>query len=275
MYQNGMISKNLCGLQEKEVRHMADGYVYRDYIDRDSPIPLYLQVSSDMTRRIAEEEWLVGEPLLPENTLAELYDISRVTMRQALSQLEKDGLILRKRGERSIVQARPQYITQELQVPGPESSFPIVNPAERITSTNIRIAELTVPDRRAARMLALHEDAPLIYLERYFENRGKVVGINRAWFPRDRFPDLAERGLVRQSISSTLREVYQLDTEAVENSIAAVTLDAHYARVLDVRYGSPALQIESIHFCSRHIPFEFSSTIWNGANSQFRLTVSK
>lgn len=254
---------------------MSDSNAYRDYIDRDSPIPLYLQVSSDMTRRIAEEEWLVGEPLMPENTLAELYDISRVTMRQALSQLEKDGLIFRKRGERSVVQARPQYIVQELQLPGPQSNFPIVNPAEQITSTNIRIVELTAPDRRAARMLALHENAPLIYLERHFENRGKVVGINRAWFPKDRFPDLAERGLVRQSISGTLREVYQLETEAVENFIAAVTLDARYAKILDVLYGSPALQIDSIHFCSQHIPFEFASTIWNGGNSQFRLKVSK
>lgn len=254
---------------------MSDSYAYRDYIDRDSPIPLYLQVSSDMTRRITEEEWLVGEQLMPENTLAELYDISRVTMRQALSQLEKDGLIFRKRGERSVVQARPQYIIQELQFPGPESKLPIVNPAEQITSTNIRIVELTVPNRRAARMLNLPENAPLIYLERYFENRGKIVGINRAWFPKERFPDLAERGLIRQSISTTLQEVYQLETEAVENYIAAITLDAHYAKVLDVLYGSPALQIESIHFCSPHTPFEFASTIWNGANSQFRLMVSK
>ena len=51
---------------------MADGYAFQDFIDRDSPIPLYLQVSADMTRRIAEEEWRVGDQLLPENTLAEL-----------------------------------------------------------------------------------------------------------------------------------------------------------------------------------------------------------
>ena len=35
---------------------MADGYAFQDFIDRDSPIPLYLQVSADMTRRIAEED---------------------------------------------------------------------------------------------------------------------------------------------------------------------------------------------------------------------------
>ena len=117
---------------------MADGYAFQDFIDRDSPIPLYLQVSADMTRRIAEEEWRVGDQLLPENTLAELYQISRITTRQALAQLERDGLISRKRGERTVVQARPQYIVQELQFPSPEGRRPIVNPAEQITSANVR-----------------------------------------------------------------------------------------------------------------------------------------
>ncbi|MDE7219501.1 MAG: GntR family transcriptional regulator [Oscillospiraceae bacterium] len=256
---------------------MSDGYAYQDHIDRDSPIPLYLQVSADMSRRIAEEEWRVGDQIMPENTLAELYQISRITTRQALAQLEKEGLISRKRGERSVVQARPQYIIQELRFPTPEGALqtPIVNPAGQITSTNIRITDLTSPDRRAARMLDLPEDAPLVYLERYFENCGKIVGVNRAWFPKERFPDLAERGLVRESISATLREVYHYDTEAVENFIAAITLDARYARILHVPYASPALRIDSVHFCGRHIPLEFASTIWNGANSQFRLMVSK
>ena len=36
----------------------------------------------EMIRRIAEEEWRVGDQLLPENTLAELYQISRITTRQ-------------------------------------------------------------------------------------------------------------------------------------------------------------------------------------------------
>ena len=153
--------------------------------------------------------------------------------------------------------------------------MPIVNPTARIISSNIRIINLTTPDRRAARLLDLPEDAPLVYLERYFENCGKVVGINRAWFPRERFPDLAERGLVQGSISATLQEVYHYNTEAVENFIAAITLDAHYAKILGVPYASPALRIDSVHFCNRGTPLEFASTIWNGANSQFRLMVSK
>lgn len=254
---------------------MPNENLYQNYIDRSSPIPLYQQVSADMTRRIAEEEWRVGDPLMSEITLAELYQVSRITMRQALARLEREGLISRKQGGRSIVQACPQYMMQDLQLPSEKSETPIVSPAEKITSSHVRIVNLTAPDRRAARRLDLPEDAPLVYLERYLENSGRVFGINRAWFPRDRFPDLAERGLIRQSISGTLREVYHIETESVENFIAGITLDAHYAKILQVPYASPALRIESIHFCSRRIPLEFSSTVWNGSNTQFHLLVSK
>lgn len=254
---------------------MPNEVSYQDYIDRSSPIPLYQQVSADMMRRISEEEWRVGDSLMSEITLAELYQVSRITMRQALAQLEKEGLISRKRGGRSVIEAQPQYIMQDLQLPQDASKTLIVNPTEEIRASNIRIINLAVPNRRAAQRLRLPEDAPLVYLERYLENSGKVFGINRAWFPRDRFPDLAERGLIRQSISGTLREVYHIETESVENFIAGITLDAHYAKILQVPYASPALRIESIHFCSRQIPFEFSSTTWNGANMQFHLLVSK
>ena len=63
---------------------MADEILYQDYIDRSSPIPLYQQVSADMVRRIAEEEWRVGDQLMSEITLAELYQVSRITMRQGV-----------------------------------------------------------------------------------------------------------------------------------------------------------------------------------------------
>ena len=158
-------------------------FTYREAIDRTSPIPVYLQIANDMTRRIADEEWRIGDQIMPEITLSELYDSSRVTMRQALARLEEDGLISRKRGGRAVVIARPRYMVQELQFPGPENKLPLVNPTQQVVSTHIQIMELDAPARKAAKMLNLQEDAPLIYLERYFENDEQVVGIKTAAFP--------------------------------------------------------------------------------------------
>ena len=247
---------------------------YSDLIDRTSPIPTYLQIAYSLIRKISEEEWAVGEQLPPENTLAELFGTSRVTVRQALAWLESDGLIQRQRGKGGFVAAKPAYITQDLQFPAPgEQQKPRVAPESRITARDVRLVELEKGNRRAARMLRLTEDAPLIYLERLFESGGRVVGINQAWFPKALVPDLAARGLLRDSISTTLEEVYGLVTAEVENFIEADMLDAHTARLLGSSYASPALRIQSVHYLENGTPIEYASTIWNGSNTQFHLRV--
>lgn len=247
---------------------------YSDLIDRASPIPTYLQIAHSLIRKISEEEWAVGEQLPPENTLAEWFGTSRVTIRQALAQLEADGLIRRQRGKGGFVSAKPAYIVQDLQFPAPgEQHHPLVAPENKVTSRDIRLAELETGNRRAARMLRLPENAPLVYLERLFESEGNVVGINQAWFPKYLVPDLVERGLLRDSISTTLREVYKLTAAEVENFIEAEILDGYTAKILGSTYASPALCIQSVYYLSDGTPIEFASTTWNGNHTQFHLRI--
>ena len=247
---------------------------YSDLIDRTSPIPTYLQIANILVRKIAEEEWAVGEQLPAEHTLAEWFVASRVTVRQALAQLEADGLIHRQRGKGAFVSAKPAYIVQDLQFPAPgEQHHPIVAPANKVTSRDIRLMELETGNRRAARMLRLPENAPLVYLERFFENEGNVVGINQAWFPKSLVPDLVERGLLRDSISTTLREIYGLSAAEVENFIEAEILDGCTAKILGSTYASTALCIQSVYYLSDGTPIEYATTTWNGDHTQFHLRV--
>ena len=247
---------------------------YSDLIDRSSPIPTYLQIASSLVRKISDEEWSVGEQLPTENTLAEWYGTSRVTIRQALAQLEADGLIQRQRGKGGFVSAKPAYIVQDLQFPAPGAQkHPVVAPESKVTSRNIRLILVETGNRRAARMLHLPEGAPLVYLERLFESDGRVVGINQAWFPQALVPDLAQRGLLEDSITATLRETYGLSAAEVENFIEAEILDACTAKLLGSSYASPALRIQSVYYLEDGTPIEYASTIWNGNHTQFHLRV--
>jgi DNA-binding FadR family transcriptional regulator len=67
-------------------------------IDRDSPVPVYYQIASTLRRRIAEGEWRKGNQLPPEPELAKAFGVSRMTIRQALVELEGDNVIVRRRG---------------------------------------------------------------------------------------------------------------------------------------------------------------------------------
>ena len=245
---------------------------YSDLIDRTSPIPTYLQIAHSLIRKISEEEWAVGEQIPTENILSEQFASSRVTIRQALAQLEDEGLIQRQRGKGCFVAAKPAYIVQDLQFPAPgEQRHPLVAPESRVTSRDIRLTELETGNRRVAHMLHLPENTPLVYLERLFENDGTVVGINQAWFPKYLVPDLAERGLLRNSISTTLREIYSLAAAEVENFIEAKILDACSAKILGSTYAAPALCIQSVYYLEDSTPIEYACTTWNGNHTQFHL----
>jgi GntR family transcriptional regulator len=67
------------------------------------PTPLYFQLKNALRSKILSNEWKGNERLPSEAELCVEYGVSRVTVRQALSELMKDGLIYRDRGRGTFV----------------------------------------------------------------------------------------------------------------------------------------------------------------------------
>jgi GntR family transcriptional regulator len=63
-----------------------------------SRMPLYLQVSKLMRQKIESQEWRFGEQIPTLDELLKDYQVSRITLRAALAQLEEQGMIRRARG---------------------------------------------------------------------------------------------------------------------------------------------------------------------------------
>src|SRR6185312_1203483 len=70
-----------------------------------SLLPLYYQVERDMRHRIESGVWQAGQQIPSEKELCALYDVSRITIRQAISALVDEGLIVRERGRGSFVRS--------------------------------------------------------------------------------------------------------------------------------------------------------------------------
>ena len=83
-------------------------------LDRNSPIPAYYQIELDLKERITKKEWDINDRLPSEAELSAQYDVSRVTIRQALAELEKDGIIKKQRGKGAFVSANPQAFIHDL-----------------------------------------------------------------------------------------------------------------------------------------------------------------
>ena len=94
-------------------------------IDRSSPVPTYQQIASDISKRIAQHEWYIDEKLPSEMELAKTYGVSRVTLRQAMAQLKKDGSSKNSRARVHLSRAiRGVSCRTWHSLPGPEQSNP-------------------------------------------------------------------------------------------------------------------------------------------------------
>ncbi len=242
-------------------------------IDKSSPIPAYHQIASDIIERVNGGEWKLGDRLPSEAALALEYGVSRLTLRQALSDLESRGLITRMQGKGAYLTGITKPFVENL-------NFPILG---------YQTPERT-PDRSENRVLALHleqarpavreifhmaegDDATLVYLRRLFVREGRPLGLNHAWFPPALVPGLVEEGLVDSSITATLDKRYHYQFAKIENFIEASTAGAMDAALLECPYGSSLLKIQSTYSLADGTLIEHSSTLWLGNLTRFHLVV--
>lgn len=69
--------------------------------------PRYLQLAHLLRQRIARGHWAVGDKLPSLESLAETFDMARVTVRQAVDMLVQEGLVSPQQGRGTFVTARP------------------------------------------------------------------------------------------------------------------------------------------------------------------------
>ena len=68
-----------------------------------SRVPLYLQVASALRRRIEEGQWKAGQKISTLEELESEFQVARVTVRQAIDLLQKEGLVQRRQGKGTFV----------------------------------------------------------------------------------------------------------------------------------------------------------------------------
>ncbi len=81
-------------------------------LDKTSKIPLYLQLMEDIIKKIDNNIYNEHDRLPSERELCKMYDTSRITVRQAFQELEREGYIYKLHGKGTFV--APKSYNQKL-----------------------------------------------------------------------------------------------------------------------------------------------------------------
>ncbi len=145
-------------------------------LDRNSPMPLWAQLESDLRTRLERGEF--DEAFPTDLELTEGYEVSRHTVREAVRVLNKTGLLKRERGRGTVVN-RPEF---EQSLGTLYSLFQSVESAGVEQTSEILRCEI-VSDSVAASNLDVDEAAKLVLIERLRLAGGSPLAIDRAWLP--------------------------------------------------------------------------------------------
>ncbi|MCS7222865.1 MAG: GntR family transcriptional regulator [Anaerolineae bacterium] len=234
-------------------------------IDHSSAVPLYHQIKENLRDLIESGELKPGMMLPSERELAERYAVSRLTVRQAISELARDGLLIRQHGIGTFV--APPKLSQAQ--PMALSFTQRMIQAGRTPASRVLACEIVPATRSVARRLQIEPETPVLRLSRLRLADGQPVMLETTHLPAERFPGLEHENFHAQSLYAVLSARYGIIIAEAEQSLEPVALSPYEAAQLGAPEGAPAMLVEVVAFSQEGWPVEYSRAIVRGDTSRY------
>jgi len=227
-------------------------------LDKDLPLPLYHQLQAVLKAEIESGKWRPDEQLPNETKLAELYRVSKITVRQALHELAELGYIRREHGRGTFVERRkfdegPRELT---------SFTEEMRRHELVASSRVLSQRRVEADARVADALHLPAKSTVFVLKRVRLAAGEPMSLQTAHIPAAFVPGLEVTGNV--SLYEVLQSRYHLYAARARETYFAVAADSVAAKQLGIPAGAPVFTVERVTLLPNEKPFEFVQSVVRG-----------
>ncbi|MDR3056208.1 MAG: GntR family transcriptional regulator [Zoogloeaceae bacterium] len=238
---------------------------------RHSSLPLYAQIKETLREQIIEGGYREHERIPSESELMNHYGVSRITVRQALSDLENEQLIFKIPGKGSFV-ARPRPFQHSTRLQGFGEAMLNLG----ITVTNRVVSMITIQaDALVAKRLQVAEGSPLMEFRRIRHANGNVISLDVTYVRRTLGERLAREDLVRRDIFLILENDYSIPLGHADLKIDAIAADAMLAKLLDIAVGAPVLRTERLTWSRSGEPIDFEYLYYPGDSFHFQLRAER
>lgn len=231
-------------------------------IDKKSPIPVYFQLKNFIKEDIEKRGLKPGDALPSEREYCERFGISRMTVRQALKELELEGVIVRERGRGSFV-AIPRIEQEGLM------SFTEMVTARGMKPETEMIEFLKIPAEGLADTLGIEEEEEVYKITRLRKADGFPVALETVHIPVKFIPGIEKKDLTG-SLYNLLQMDYDMEIRWSKTSFSAAMSTPFLEDLLKLEKATPLLKVESVNFSAEPVYFEISYY----RSDQFKITVN-
>ena len=211
-------------------------------------------VRSELKQLIVSGEWPVGSRLPNETDLCEQYNVSRITLREAVQGLVQDGYLVRRQGSGTYVTRRP---TLQNSLDTNFSYTEYLEQANIRAGKRILSARLVPADEEVAEALSVEPGAQVVEVRRLRTADGTPAVYSIDSIPADIVSTTADRKALRGSLYRLLAEKGH-PVDHGEAVVAPAVADAELATLLGLEEGALLQHLKQIDYDTGDRPVMFS-----------------
>ncbi len=208
-------------------------------IDKNSPIPLYHQIKQDIKEKIKSNKYAVNDPIPSESELISLYNVSRMTVRLAIDELEKEGYVKKIQGKGTFV--KKKKLTQELN--SISSWSETVKSQGIIADTKVLEAKEILANEEIAEQMKVPPGTPLYSIKRIKSVENEPIGISQVYLLAQIVPSIINDPGISDSIYAVMETKYNIELSTATEVVEAKAADEVESSLLNINVGSPVISV--------------------------------
>lgn len=234
-------------------------------LDKGSPVPLYYQLAEHIRELVRAGALRPGDQLPSERLLSEQHAISRMTVRQAVTYLVREGALVARHGLGTFV-AEPKLTYDALHLLG--FTEEIVRRGGTSVS-QVLTQRCESPPPRVAAELRLPEGEPAVKLVRLRRSDDVPLLLETTYIPAARCPGLEQADLAAESLYAILERRFGVRLGRSRQRLEATVANDYEAELFGIPPGTAMILVEGVTYDERGEPVEYFKAVYRGDRVTF------
>lgn len=239
-------------------------------IDKNSPIPIYHQLEENIRELIETGQLKAGDVLPSEREYAEVNGISRMTVRQAITNLVNDRLLYRVKGKGTFVMEKKfeqslqglTSFTEDMKARGMESSNKLLD------------FEIIPADLKLAKELGIQEHGPVYEIKRIRSAQNIPMALERTYISANLIKGITEE-IVEDSLYDYIENTLQLKIANGFQVIEASLANEEEVKHLEIPKDSPILIMQRTTNLDDQTVFEIVKSSYRADRYKFMIDLER
>lgn len=233
-------------------------------LSNSSSEPLYTQIKDSILEFIEVNDLQSEEKLPSERELVELFSVSRMTVRHAVDELIRLGVVFRRPGKGLYV-GYPKWKQRLLKVTSFSEAFASMG---HTPGTQILETEFMTGTPQVCKNMGLPKDSQVLYTRRLRLVDNIPFSIQSSYLNYELLPGI-EKEFSGQNLYPLIEQNYGVKLQKTEAMLESTLADHAMAALLDIKPGAPLFLMCGVVQSSNGMPVEYFEAYYRGDRMRF------